>query len=79
MRGDLDAIVLKALARDRSARYPTVDAFIQDCERFLLGLPVQAQVPSSWYRLQKYVGRQLLGLGATTAAVVVAAGAGWSR
>ncbi len=71
LRGDLDAIVLKALEKDPAARYPTVDAFTRDCELHLQGLPVLAQAPSRRYRFSKFVGRNRVAL-ATTSAVLLA-------
>jgi serine/threonine-protein kinase len=57
LRGDLDNIVLKALARDPARRYASADAFAQDIQRHLAGLPVLA-VPPSWrYRGGKFVAR----------------------
>ncbi len=76
LRGDLDAITLKALARDPAARYATVAAFAEDCERWLAGLPVLAQPQSRLYRISRFVRRHRLALGATAAvAVALLAGA----
>jgi serine/threonine-protein kinase len=67
LRGDLDTVVMKALERDRALRYPTVDAFAQDCERILKGLPVLAVPQRPLYRLRKFIGRHRLALGAASA------------
>jgi serine/threonine-protein kinase len=67
LRGDLDTVVMKALEKDRAARYPTVDAFAQDCERILKGLPVLAVPQRPLYRLSKFVLRHRLALGAACA------------
>ncbi|MGW3073780.1 Stk1 family PASTA domain-containing Ser/Thr kinase [Kitasatospora sp. NPDC001132] len=42
VRPEVDAIVLKALAKDRDYRYQTADEMRDDIERFLDGLPVAA-------------------------------------
>ncbi|MFT3897402.1 MAG: serine/threonine-protein kinase [Thermomonas sp.] len=55
--GDLDNIVLKALAKQPERRYPSVEALAQDIRRFLDGKPVQARPHSVEYRLRKYVHR----------------------
>jgi serine/threonine protein kinase/TolA-binding protein len=81
LRGDLDTIVLKALKKKPAERYPTVHALLDDIERFFAGRPVQAQPDSSWYRTKRFVGRNKLAIGASSAillAVLVGAGiAAW--
>jgi serine/threonine-protein kinase len=42
LRGDLDAIVLKALARRPADRYPSAAALAGDLQAYLSGEPVQA-------------------------------------
>ena len=69
LRGDLDAIVLEALRRQPAERYPTVDAFAGDLERFLSGLPVRARRGGAVYRGQKLLRRHPLVAGAAAAAV----------
>ncbi len=70
LRGDLDTVVMKALEKDRAIRYPTVDAFAQDCERILQGRPVLAAPQHALYRFRKFVGRHRLAFGAATAVAV---------
>ncbi len=69
LSGDLDNIILKALKKDPAQRYPTVDAFADDLQRHLSGLPVRARPDSALYRLGKFVARQRYAVGGT---VVVA-------
>ncbi|MFI5006430.1 MAG: tetratricopeptide repeat protein [Solirubrobacterales bacterium] len=77
LRGDLDTIVLKALKKKPDDRYPTVNAFVEDIERYLAGRPVVAQPDSGWYRLGKFVVRNRLAVGGATAAgLAVLVGAG---
>ncbi len=57
LRGDLDWITLKALARERSERYATVTDLLADVERHLQGKPVSVGPPSTTYRLRKFVRR----------------------
>ncbi len=57
VRGDLDATVAKALARDPCLRYPTAEQLGDDIGRLLENLPVAARKSSSLYRLGKWVRR----------------------
>jgi serine/threonine-protein kinase len=68
LRGDLDAILLKALHREPQQRYATVAGFAEDLGRYRDGNPVQAHRPSRWYRFQKFVGRNRFAVGAAAAA-----------
>src|SRR6478735_5286899 len=55
--GDLDNIVLKALAKRPEYRYPSVEALALDLQRYREGKPVQARRQSAGYRLRKYAHR----------------------
>ena len=63
LRGDLDAILNRALKKPVAERYPSVEAFAQDLRRHLQGEPVQARPDSARYRLGKFVGRHRLAVG----------------
>lgn len=77
LEGDLDTIVAKAMKKDSAQRYVTVAAFAEDIQRYLDGLPVEAQ-PDSWrYRAGKFAGRNRLAVAASVAvAFALAAGLG---
>jgi serine/threonine-protein kinase len=64
LRGDLDNIALKALAKLPQHRYASVEAFAQDLQRHLQGRPVLARPQSLGYRVNKYVTRHRWGLAA---------------
>ncbi|MGW2544059.1 Stk1 family PASTA domain-containing Ser/Thr kinase [Kitasatospora sp. NPDC001574] len=49
VRPEVDAIVLKALAKDRDYRYQSADEMRDDIERFLDGLPVAAAQQAAAY------------------------------
>jgi eukaryotic-like serine/threonine-protein kinase len=57
VRGDLDRIVMKALAKERQRRYDSAIGLANDIERFINHEPVSAGPPSAAYRLRKFVRR----------------------
>jgi len=70
VRGDLDWIVMKALEKDRTRRYETVNGFAMDIQRYLAGEPVLAAPPSARYRLRKFTRKHRVAL-TTTAAIIL--------
>jgi WD40 repeat protein/serine/threonine protein kinase len=83
LRGDLDNICLKALAKERSERYQTVEELSADINRHLATLPILARQPSAWYRMNKYVKRHRLGVAGATLIMILVLGwltsAVWQR
>ena len=73
LRGDLDAIVLKALKKAPEQRYETAAAFADDIERYLNRLPVHAQRASRAYRLRRFLVRNRFAVGAVSAVIVALA------
>jgi serine/threonine protein kinase len=74
LRGDLDAIAMKAMEKDRTRRYPSASEFAADITRYLRGEAVVASPPSVSYRTRKFVRRHRLGVAAAAfsiAALVV--------
>ncbi len=71
VRGELDWIVMKALAKERNRRYETASAFAADVERYLRDEPVEACPPSVGYRLRKLARRNKRAL-ATSGLVAIA-------
>ena len=57
LRGDLDAITLKALEKDRARRYATPSDLAADIGRYLRHEPVTARRPSRAYQLRKLAQR----------------------
>ncbi len=57
VKGDLDWIAMKALDKDRSRRYETVNALGEEVQRFLRGEAVLAHPPTAIYRLRKHLRR----------------------
>lgn len=75
---DLDAICLKALAKNPTERYRAVSAMQEDVERFLERRPVSARLPTLGYRLGKFLRRNQARVaiaGLAAALVLVASGA----
>lgn len=57
LQGDLDNIVGKALKKEPSERYGSVNAFADDLQRFLKHEPVSARADTFLYRSRKFVRR----------------------
>ena len=57
VRGDLDWIVMKALAKERDRRYDSAIGLANDVERFLNDEPVTAGPPTARYRTAKFIRR----------------------
>ena len=74
LHGDLDAIVLKALAPETARRYGTAGALADDLERFGRRQPVAAQIDSGWYRLSKLVQRNKVASIATGVTLIAVVG-----
>jgi non-specific serine/threonine protein kinase/serine/threonine-protein kinase len=64
LRGDLDAIVLKALRKEPQRRYGSVEQLSEDLRRHVQGLPVLAHADSWSYRTGKFVRRHRTGVAA---------------
>lgn len=70
LRGELDWIVLKAIDKDRSRRYPTATQLAADIERYLNDEPVEATPPSRSYLFRKFARRNRGLLLASTSVLV---------
>ena len=57
LRGDLDSLLLKALASDPAQRYASAGALADDVQRHLRNEPIEARIPTPAYRAQKFVRR----------------------
>jgi eukaryotic-like serine/threonine-protein kinase len=83
LKGDLDAVVLKAMSKEADRRYGSAGELADDLERFLSGKPVVAREPSMGYMIRRLAGRNkaIVSIaGAAALAVLVALGvAVWQR
>ena len=57
LKGDIDAIVMKAISRSPAERYESVAALVDDIHRYLSHLPVKSRRQGTAYRFQKLVRR----------------------
>ncbi|GIW99676.1 MAG: serine/threonine protein kinase [Pirellulaceae bacterium] len=71
LRHDLDWIVLKALAKDKTDRYQSVRELREDIQQYLQQRPVSARPPSQMYVLGKLIRRNR-GLFAMAVALLLA-------
>lgn len=68
LRGDLDAIVVKALAKAPAERYPSATDLAKDLRSYLSARPVAARPARVRYRLRKFVRRNRIVVAVSTAA-----------
>ncbi len=74
LRGDADAITLKAVEKDRARRYATPLELAADIERYLRHEPVQAHAAGTMYRAGKYIRRHRLGVAMAAAGLLLLMG-----
>ncbi len=70
LRGDLDAIVLKALRKEPELRYEAVAAFADDVQRYLDRSPVLARRGNLRYRVTRFLQRHALASGLIAIAII---------
>jgi tetratricopeptide (TPR) repeat protein len=83
LSADLDAIICKAIEKDKQLRYQSAASFSRDLQRYLSGEPVDARSGSGWYLMRKaYTANRGLFL-QVSAALLLLVGAGvvigWSQ
>src|SRR5260370_40202201 len=71
VRGDPDAVVLKALEKDRKRRYGSPSELAAHLGRYLRNEPVSAHTPSAAYRARKYIRRHRLGVAVATGLLAI--------
>jgi serine/threonine protein kinase len=70
LQGDLDTIIVRALATAPERRYPTAHELAEDLRRYLEGQPIRARPDSAWYRMRKFAARHRTGVAVTSSAIV---------
>ena len=69
LRGDLDAIVLKALRKEPAQRYASVEAMADDVRAYLAQAPVKARRGNFSYRATRFLQRHALAAGLAVVAL----------
>ena len=81
LSGDLDSIVMLALHRDPTYRYPSVERLSEDLSLYLRGFPVTARPPSLPDKALKFCARHRTGIAVMTLFILTLiggiVGAGW--
>lgn len=80
VRGDLDWIILKAMAKQPVKRYATVNELREDLTLFLENKPIFSRPTSAWFRVKKFASRHrlLMGIAGTITATLLIAMLGLS-
>ncbi len=77
LHGDLDTIVLKALAAEPNRRYPTVEAMAADLRAWLGHHPIAARPSSAWYLVSRFVRRNRFAVAIAVLALLLSAASIW--
>ena len=75
LREDLDWIVIKTIAKERSERYQTAEALALDIDRHLRCRPILARRPSTLGRIRRFVRRNRFAVVTSTTILVVTSAA----
>jgi len=70
LQGEIDTIILKALAKEPGRRYATVEALADDLHRYREGLPIKARRDTLAYRTGRFLRRHRVVSAATLAVLV---------
>lgn len=74
LKGDLDAIALKAIRKEPNRRYRVANEFLEDISDYKNGLPVSAREGSMKYRTQKFLSRHKQGVVITLGIILLISG-----
>ncbi len=75
LRGDVETIALKALQKEREARYQSAMELAQDIRRYLNDEPISARPPSLIYQIRIFARRNKAAFAAIVAVVAVSVAA----
>jgi serine/threonine protein kinase len=81
LRGDVETIVAKAMAKEKHRRYGSARDFSEDIRRYLKHEPIAARPPSALYQLTKFARREnkaiLAGLAVALVLLAIGIGVGY--
>ncbi len=69
LRGDLDAVLLTALAPEPARRYASAAALREELRNVLEARPVRVRAHSTWYRTRRFITRHRWGVAASLAVI----------
>lgn len=72
LKGDLNALVLKAIRKESEHRYESVSRLLEDIERYQSGIPLIARKGTWKYRGSKFLRRHKTGLAVMTVFLIAA-------
>lgn len=72
---EIEALLIKALAKNPASRYANAGALADDVQRYLSGLPLEAKLPTVFYQLKKHASRHRAAWIGSLAALLVGAAA----
>ncbi|MDJ0520693.1 MAG: serine/threonine-protein kinase [Planctomycetota bacterium] len=75
LRGDLEAILLKALEKEPARRYGSAAQLAEDVRRHLEGRPVEARPPNALYHLRLFARRNKALVASAVVVLLIAIGA----
>jgi tetratricopeptide (TPR) repeat protein len=74
LRGDVETIVGRALAKEKQHRYGSAAELSADIRRYLNDEPIAARPPSTWYQVRKFARRNKVLVGGMLLVFLVLAG-----
>ncbi len=77
LRGDIDAVLTKALRQRPEERYSNIEEFRDDLRAVLDGMPVAARRAEAWYLGLAFVRRHRVSLGLAAAVVALGVSLSW--
>lgn len=70
LAGDVETVIMKALAAEPAARYQSAQALADDLANVLAHRPIRARPPGTWYLFGKFVRRNRALVGAAVVALL---------